>query len=154
MKPRQYLKTKDNHSYYKVNHELKRITRICANRRTFPEYAELQNILDEGVVKARKDEWHQVENSYFTNNEFEWMFDGKMYKTSDIPCDKEFLQKNDGSVVSDRYPWLVWHNGFVWATYWSGNYYPRMPLVRVDNHGKTCTKWTDIKYLKNFIKLS
>lgn len=151
MKPIQYLKTEDNHSVYKVNHELKRVTRICANRRTFPEYDAFST---QDLVKCRKDEWRRVENSFYSNNVFEWVFEGNLYKISDVPCSEKFLQNNDGTIISNIYPYLVWHNGFVWATYYSGNYYPRMPLVRIDNQGKECRKWTDIKYLKNFIKLA
>lgn len=153
MKPIQFLKTQDNHSFFKVNHELKRITRICANKRTFQEYDELPSLMEKGLVKLRKNDWHQVENTFYVNNDFEWEFNGERFKTSDIPCDKEFLQKNEDKLISEIYPYLVWHNGFVWATYYSGNYYPKMPLVRIDNTGGQQRKWTDIKYLRNFIKL-
>jgi hypothetical protein len=135
----------DNHSHFKINHDIKKVTRICNNKRTFPDYEEFladDFLKDKG--KCRKQDWRTAENTFYLSSKFEWQYEGEWYVTTE-PCLQENGPVFDNENKEDKrigscYPYLVWNNGFVW-------------LVRIDNKGEYISKWTDIRYLKNFSKL-
>lgn len=144
-----YFVSKDNYSYYKVNYEYKRITRISNNKMTRPDFDDLEYITAEyGLTKLRKERWIEVENTYYRSTQFEWVYKGVNYKTSDLPYPENILNSNpcDGK----GYPDLVFHNGQIWETGVYGNYYPRLPMSRIDAQGKRVYKWTHVKNVRNF----
>lgn len=148
----QYLKRKDGYAYYKVgNLPMKnRIIRICNNKITYPD-----KIDTSVLVKCKEQEWNQIENTFSANRYEEWLYKGKWYRTagalsmsiSGAAFDCRNVFKNPDNNVYDDY--LVYHRGLVWATYFSGNYIPRIHLSRVDAKGINRSKWTDLKYCQN-----
>lgn len=157
-----YLKTKDNHSFYKINHTLKSVVKLCNNKRTFPEYESVFG--DEFMkdkVKLRKPEWIYIQNQFYRNNEFEWVYEGRTYRTTDCVVGEDGKHHFTNEITEDtvidqrlkHYQYLVWNNGSVWACYINGNSYPTYPMARINVDGELVTKWTDAKNLKNFIRL-
>jgi hypothetical protein len=154
---------KDN-CYYKINDKLKRITKIEENEVSYLDY---DNFAKE--VKRYKNlsanRWKQIENKFFLSRDFEWEYNGEKYKTNDKRISWE--KGEYGGLIS-----LVFHNGKIWEASNNGNYYPRIQLSRelyapptrtvlvekekniLRFNSKTRGKWTDIKYCRNFEKIS
>jgi len=149
----QYLQSVDGFYKYKVNHELQRITRISNNKRTFPEWTELDEIMN-NTTKLSKQKWRMVENTFYISQKWEWEYNGERYRISDIPFEKEQLQPNPNWQNGGGYPSLAFNNGQIWETAICGNYFPQMPLIRTDKDGKVIRRWTNIKYVLNFEKIS
>ena len=150
---------KNDDCYYKINDNLKRITKINKNEVSYLDYASQKSIvMDYRPITANR--WKQIENSFFLSRDFEWEYNGERYKTNNKP-----INWNKGES-------LVFNNGKIWEAYCSGNYYPRIQLRR--NLYRTPTrkvliekknnilninppitgKWTNVKYCRNFEKIS
>jgi hypothetical protein len=158
-----YYKKRDD-CYYKINSKLKRITKIENNEVSYLDYD--ANIVEIGSYKKiQMNQWKHVENSFFISRDFEWEFNKEKYRTNNKPIKWIKGQFGDNSSV-------VFHNGKIWEVSMSGNYYPRVFLEREvyqtptrkvlveKNEGvkhpqrSTSGKWTDIKYCRNFEKIS
>ena len=141
--PVKYFRNGSEH--YKVNTELRRITKIDNNDVSYPSYDENIETVS-SYKKIKMNDWKHIENSFFISRHFEWEYDGSRYTTTDDKI--EF--------VLDKYSYvaMVFHNGFIWKAYNSGNYYPRMFIERINKRTNQKThKWTDIKYLRAFKKI-
>lgn len=151
------MKSPDGLAYYRANQSKGVVLKISHNHKTQPDFSLWNEIKErEGLVRSKKDEWRIVENNYYLNNEFDWIYEGKRYMTVKTPFSERQLQVIEEDSVESHiykgYYYLAFHNGQIWATYISGNYYPRMPLVRRNKEGKMEYKWTNVKNLRNFIK--
>ena len=163
MEPFVYYKQKDD-CYYKINYKLKRITKLENNQVSYLDY---DNFIDE-IINYKdlpRNKWKNVENNFFISRDFEWEFDGEKYKTNNKRID--WINGQYGGWES-----LVFHNGKIWKATNNGNYYPRIYLIRELYTPPTRTvliekennilfvkqesryKWTDIKYCRNFEKIS
>lgn len=147
--------------YYKVNDNLKRITKIQNNEVSYPDY---DTFVDEikSHKKIQMNQWKHIENSFFISRDFEWEYNGIKYRTTNKP-----VEWNTGKYGGRST--FVFHNGKIWLATYSGNYYPRIYLERekfinpkrnvlfekenlintTDTIPKTY-KWTDIKYCRHF----
>jgi hypothetical protein len=147
----------DGLAHYRANLTKEVVLKISNLTRTQPEFALWEEIkTNEKLVKCNKDKWRLAENLYYLHTDFEWIYEGRRYKTVSTSFSERQLQKiEECSPESHLYPgysFLAFHNGQIWATYFGGNYYPRVHLVRVNNKGVREQKWTHVKYLRNFIK--
>jgi len=145
--------------FFKVNFSLERITCIENNEVKYLDF--VQNIETISKFKTIKmNQWKNVENTFFLSKDFFWEYSGQKYQTIDKP-----IEWNQGHA-------FVFHNGKVWNACYSGNYYPRIFLERttyaypvtrevlfektiknLDYNKKRISKWTDIKYCRNFEKI-
>lgn len=158
-----YRKT-DSNCFYKVNINIKRITKVFDNEVSYIDYDE--NIKYVKNLKSIKvDDWHNIENTFFISKHFEWEFEGAKYRTTDKPI------KWNGNEV------MVFHNGKIWKAYNNGSYFPRIYLVtkkfvnpirevltekdisqtekfiKAMNSVPLTEKWTDKKYCRHFEKI-
>lgn len=155
---------KNNDCYYKVNGNLKRITKVDKSEVSYLDY---DTFISE--VKSYKpissNRWRQVENSFFLSRDFEWEYNNEKFRTNNKPID--WKKGKYGGWVS-----LVFHNGKIWEASNNGNYYPRISLVRelyvsptrtvlvekknniIRVNAKARGKWTHIKFCRNFEKIS
>ena len=141
----------DANSSYKVNYEYKSIIKLGNKGIKYIDFSEVETI--EKLSKLKKDIWTQRLNEYYRTHRFEWVFKGRQFETVDTPFSTTQLQENNDPILMEAFPYhkfLAFHNGEVWAVYWSGNYYPRMQLGRVTNTGERRQKWTDVNNVKNF----
>lgn len=165
------LYKKNNDCYYKINYDLRRITKIQNNEVSYLEYntyiGEVQS-----YKSIKMNTWKQVENSFFISRDFEWEYGGKKYKTTDKPIQWSRDKNNLNST-------LVFHNGKIWiASNAVGHYYPRVFLetekyvtptrevlvekdltktykfIKRKSEIEKTSKWTDIKYCRNFEKIN
>ena len=169
MKKNISYKKKDD-CYFKVNHTLKRITKVENNIVSYLDYD--TNIEEVNSYKSiAMNVWKHIENSFFISRHFEWEYNGVKYRTTDKSID--WQKGNYGSSEA-----LVFHNGNIWIAHYSGNYFPRTYLERPQfihptrevivgkDVSKTAefkiketsipkvNKWTDIKYCRHFEKIS
>lgn len=152
-----YMKSPDGLAQYRANLTQGVVLKISRNHKTQPDFSLWDEIKSrEGLVWSKKEAWRTAENNYYINNDFNWVYEGKRYMTVEAPFSERQLQEiKEGSVEAHIYPgydYLAFHNGQIWATYWSGNYFPRMPLARRNIKGEMEHKWTHVKNLRNFIK--
>jgi len=166
------LYKKNDNCYYKINYDLRRITKIQNNEVSYLEYnAHIGEVQSYKSIQVNA--WKQIENSFFISRHFEWEYNGHKYKTTDKPIEWS-KDKNHSNTA------LVFHNGKIWiASSAGGHYYPRVyletekyvtptreVLVEKDISNtfrfiqnrklkiQTTAKWTDIKYCRNFEKIS
>lgn len=152
-----YMKSPDGLVHYRTNLTKGSILRISGGEKTRLEGVNWEEIVqEESLLKCKKDAWCLAENNYYLRNDFEWVYEGKRYRTVDTPISEKQLQViKEGTPEYQMYRWnnfLVFHNGQIWATSMNGNYYPRMYLSRTSKDGKRESKWTHVKYLRNFVK--
>lgn len=169
MKKNVFYRKKDD-GYFKINHDLKRITKVEKNEVSYLDYD--TNIEEINSYKSiAMDVWKHIENSFFISRHFEWEYNGIKYRTTDKP-----IQWEKGKYGSSES--LVFHNGNIWIAHYSGNYFPRIYLERPKfiqptreviigkDVSKTAdfkrketsipkvNKWTDFKYLKHFEQIN
>jgi len=139
--------------FYRANLTKEVVLKISRNLKTQPDFSLWEEIKTrEKLVRTKKDKWRIVENNYYLHNGFDWIYEGNRYTTVNTPFGERQLQTSEGTPFHPIYPYLAFHNGQIWATCISGNYYPRMPLVRINKKGEREHKWTHVKNLRNFIK--
>jgi len=159
------LYKKNGDCYYKINYDLRRITKIENNEVDYLEYnAHIGKVQSYKTIQMNV--WKHAENSFFISRDFEWEYNGHKYKTTDKPIQWSKDKNYSNSA-------LVFHNGKIWIAVYSGNYYPRifletekyvtptrevifgkkMKVEKKEAIQKT-SKWTDIKYCRNFEKIS
>ena len=152
-----YLKSADNHSFYKVNITERSIIRICNNKRTFPVY---ETVVQTDLVKMSKNDWNKVNNTYYNSQGVEeWQFEGKWYRSAGFVSDNVEIIKFGCRIINmdlllpsptgSGHEFLVYHHGSVWSAYISGNYYPRLPLSRLNKNGEVIRKWTNASNCRN-----
>ncbi len=148
-----YFVTPDNHSHYRVNYDTRKIIRICNNKLTEPDFDTTITQI-EAYVKCNKHKWIEVENRYYRSRPFEWFFKGEEYETCEPLFSEKMLVENTQIGEANKFMgnYLCFHNGEIWATHYYGNYYPQMPLFRVDINGKLRKKWTNVANCRNFRK--
>ena len=157
----------NDNCYYKINSDLKRITKIENNIVSYLDYdTHSKEIFS--YKKTKVNNWKHVENSFFISRDFEWEYQGHKYRTTNKPLvwgkDKHTHQTFS----------FVFHNGRIWKAYNSSNYYPRIYLSKEDFVNPTrqvlfekdlsqkidikvasiTIKWTDIKYCRHFEQIS
>jgi hypothetical protein len=150
---------KFDNDFYKVNHDLKRITRIFEGGVEYLDYE--SNVEDiSGYKKIQMNEWKQAENSFFISKEFTWEHEEKKYTTT-----QKALEWKPASTCGREA--IVFHNGKIWRA--NDYYYPRISLRRIETinrphidisneanyaswlqEHKKNTKWTDVKYCRHF----
>ena len=149
-----YFVTKDKHSYYKINYESQTIIRICNNKMTFSTPFDMVKEI-EALDICSKIRWIETRNIYYRSTYFEWFYNGEAYETCGPDFSEKMLVENTADTPNGMFPiyrYLCFHNGEIWATGHFGNYYPQMPLYRVDVNGKICSKWTNVRNCRNFQK--
>jgi hypothetical protein len=152
--------------FYKINHNLKRITRLENNVVIYLDYnTDIDEIMQYKSVKMNA--WKHKENSFFISRHFEWEYDGKKFRTTDKPI--EWLKNEFGSSKA-----VVFHNGCIWNLSMTNYYYPRIYLerkkyvvptrevlfekdisdteefIQKQNSIPNTAKWTDVKYCRHF----
>ena len=160
----------NGYCYYKINNDLKRITKLENNEVSYLDYdtffAEINSF--RGIQQQK---WKYVENLFFISRDFEWEYNGIKYQTMDGPIN--WIEDGFGHRMAQ-----VFHNGKIWKDSYSGSYYPRIYLEREkfvyptrevlveknlsntekfinkQNSVPNAEKWTDIKYCRNFEKIS
>lgn len=162
---------KDGDCYYKINDNLKRITKVENNEVSFLDY-DVHFVEIKSYKSIKMNQWKHVENSFFISRDFEWEYNGVKYRTTDKPLD---WGKSEYGVFKT----LIFHNGKIWmASNAGGHYYPRIYLerekfvhptryvlfeknisntekfIKKENSIPNSAKWTDIKYCRNFEKIS
>jgi len=71
-------------SYYKINHDLKRITKLYNNEVAYLDYdTSIKEV--NGFKSIRMEAWKNVENTFFISRHFEWVYNDKRYRTTDKP---------------------------------------------------------------------
>lgn len=161
---------KKHDCYFKVNNDLKRITKIENNQVSYLDYDTYAEEI-KSHTKIQMNQWKHIENSFFISRNFEWEYNGFKYHTTDKPItwkqNKHYRQSAS-----------VFHNGTIWEAHYSSNYYPRVYLtkkiyvtptrevlvekdmseteefINKENFDLSTSKWTDIKYCRNFEKIS
>jgi hypothetical protein len=120
MKRVKYLK--DGNAYYKVNNELKRITKIEDN---VVEYLNYDSEIDRinAFKGVRMEVWKNIENSFFISRHFTWEHQGRKFTTTDKPLnwEKDLCGRKA----------IVFHNGKIWEA--NDYYYPRISLTRIES---------------------
>lgn len=125
-------------AHYKVNLDLKRITRLKENVLEYLDYsANITNVLS--LREVPLNEWKGVENNYYISKPFEWKSNGIEYTTSDNPVK---WTKRNGDILTAT----VFHNGKI---YTAAKSMGRVLLMRMEN-GKKTTKYTSQKYIRAF----
>ena len=144
-----WFKSKDGNEFYKINYGLRKISRISDNKLNYPDFREAPSILKD-CLKINKQEWHLVENEYFSTTHFEWHYNGGSYRT----CGKRYGNDDwpDDLPEGEDGP-LCFHRGEVWTAFFGGNYMPRVFLSRINNRGEKIEKWTHVKNIRNFQKM-
>lgn len=152
---------KNNNDIYKVNHDLKKITCIASGEVMFPDYEENIDKIQR-FKSIQMHDWKHHENTFFISRDFEWTHDGQKYKTNS----KKIDWQNASTCGQEA---MVFHAGKIWKA--NNYYYPRIHLTRAESLNKPHivikdeesykqwlenqrknTKWTDIKYCRNFSK--
>lgn len=162
---------KNGNCYYKINNDLKRITKLENNEVSYLDFDAFgEEICSYKSIKMNQ--WKQIENAFFISRDFEWEYNGIKYRTTNKPID---WGKSEFGVFKT----LIFHNGKIWnASNSGGHYYPRIYLERKkfvhptrevliekdisrteeflnkENTAPNVAKWTDIKYCRNFEKIS
>ena len=155
----------DNKTFYKVNHNLERITKLENNEVIYLDYHKYIDKIRERAKKIQMNEWKSAENNFFISRDFEWSFNGEKYKTNNKKIE---WTANKNGCGRDA---VVFHNGKIWVA--NDYYYPRIALTLVGKEmprmsenlepklwfekfqefQRNNTKWTDVKYLKSFEKI-
>lgn len=158
-KVKYYINNKD---VYKVNYDLKKITCLASGEAMFPDFEENIEKISKFKTMNMAD-WKHHENQFFISRHFNWEHNGVKFSTIDSP-----IKWQNASTCGREA--MVFHSGKIWKA--NDYYYPRIFLTRVesldkptlpivdeetykawlDNHRKN-TKWTDIKYCRNFSEL-
>lgn len=155
---------KNDDCYFKINHKLKRITKIEKNEVSYLDYkTNISKIIN--LKSIRLNVWKRMENSFFISRHFQWEYNGAKYTTTD----KQIDWFNTEHAVQARVA-AIFHNGKIWKATFQSGYYPRIYLERIVYDTPTRTtlvekenyikeeerhfvaKWTDIKYCRHFEK--
>lgn len=162
---------KNGDCYYKINNDLKRITKLENNEVSYLEY-DIHWPEINFYKTIQMNQWKHMENSFFISRDFEWEYNRVKYRTTDKPIDW-------GSSEFGVRKALIFHNGKIWlASNAGGHYYPRVYLERekfihptrkvlieknISNTVKfinkqntipNAAKWTYVKYCRNFEQIS
>lgn len=157
--------------YYKINNDLKRITKLENNEVYYLDYVIYYDEIN-SYKSIRMNQWKHLENQFFISRDFEWEYNGIKYRTTDKAIDWNKAEYGTHKA-------LIFHNGKIWSASNSGaHYYPKVYLERekfihptrkvlieknISNTVKfiielnaitNIAKWTDIKYCRNFEKIS
>ena len=152
---------KESKVYYRIKDDC--VYQICPNRKqiicikknkkvSYPDYdSHVDLIMSYKSISLNS--WQSAKNNFFISRQFEWVYNGKRFRTTDKPFDW----------VEDKYGsrnCLVFHNGQIWKASNSANYYPRIQLNQIEPEFYTLdmivsgwlpkSKWTDIIYCRNF----
>lgn len=135
--------------YYRVEKKRKKILQLHENKLEYIDYdLNIDDVLNYKSLKENN--WNNLLNMFFLENDFEWEYKGKKFKTT------------NNKDIQWRVNSLVFHNGKIWSLY---DFKPpriylkesidlnNIPIRKLFCKSVQRYKWTDMKYCKNFVEV-